>query len=73
MNNNRFRSRDALDWISVVVDVVQLLALVSVGIGLLYWYASKRLPVVIAAISFVLLLLLGAVAWLAVKISRKGP
>jgi hypothetical protein len=55
---------------SVAVDGAQMLVLVSVGLGLLYWYASKRLPVVIVAISFVLILLLGVVAWLAVKVSR---
>jgi hypothetical protein len=70
MNNKRLRQRDLLDWMSVAVDGAQMLVLVSVGLGLLYWYASKRLPVVIVAISFVLILLLGVVAWLAVKVSR---
>jgi len=70
MSNQRLRRRDFLDWISVVVDVAQMLALLSVGIGLLYWYASKRLPVVIVAIAFTLILLFGVVAWLAVKVSR---
>jgi hypothetical protein len=70
MSNQRLRPRDLLDWISVVVDVAQILAFLSIGIGLLYWYASKRLPVVIVAIAFMLILLFGVVAWLAVKVSR---
>jgi len=56
---------------SVVADGVQILGFVGVGLGLLYWYASRRLPVVIVAIAFVLLLLFGVVAWLAVRESRR--
>jgi hypothetical protein len=70
MSNHLLRPRDPFDWITVVVDVVQLLIFLGVGLGLLYWYASERLPALIVALAFLLLLLFGVVAWLAVKVSR---
>jgi hypothetical protein len=59
-----------LDWIGAVVDVANLLALVVVGIGVLYWYASKRLPVLTVANSVMLILLLATLTWLVVKKRR---
>jgi hypothetical protein len=60
-----------LDWLAVVVDCAAILGLFSAGLGLLYWYASKRPPVVIVAIAVVVTLLVGVVAWIAGKISRR--
>jgi hypothetical protein len=59
-----------LDWISVFVDVAQIIALLGLGLGLLYYYATRSLPAMIVAISFILILLLGVVTWLALKVSR---
>ena len=70
MRSRRLRPRDAFDWIGVVVDLAQMVVLLCAGVGLIYWYALKRLPAVTVANSVMLILLLGVMAWLAVKRSR---
>jgi hypothetical protein len=70
--NKTLRTRDTLDWLAVVVDVAAILGLFSAGLVLLYWYASKRQPVVIVAMAVVLILIGFVVAWIAVKISRRS-
>jgi hypothetical protein len=69
--NKELRTRDTLDWLAVVADVAAILGLFGAGLGLLYWYASKRPPVVIVALAVVVILQVGVMALLAVKITRR--
>jgi hypothetical protein len=69
--NKGFRTRDTLDWLGVAADVIAIVGFFGAGLVLLYWYASKRPPVVIVAIAIVMILLVGVVGWIAVKVSRR--
>ena len=72
MRKKQLRQRDLLDWLSAVVDVAEIIALLTGAFGLLYWYVSTKsgLSAVIVGLSVTMIVVLGILVWLALKVTR---